>query len=130
MIYEYIFLVAALNFILGLLVLFALRKHSFYFLGFKYSYQILFSLLASLICPTLLIAGHGAIPLPTLMAIGLLVLGRGSDYHLTFFPNLGLNNEIGMVWLVPTAVCFIAMYFSPWSKVKKVAHNPSFKRDA
>jgi hypothetical protein len=116
--YAFIFSIAALNFIFGLLVLFALRKHSTYFFGYQYYYQILFSLLASLICPTLLIAGHGAIPLPTLTAIVMLTVGSGSEYQFAF-PDFGLSNSTGFVWLMPAAVCLISVYLSSWSKVKK-----------
>jgi hypothetical protein len=110
--------IISLNVILGLLALFLLRKNASYFLGFQYFYQILFSLLASLICPTFLLAGHGAIPLPTLTAIAMLILGNGSEYQFTF-SDLGLKNSTGLVWLMPAAVCFIAVYLSSWSKIKK-----------
>jgi len=116
--YTYFLSITALNVTLGLLGLFLLRKNSSNFLGFQYFYQILFSLLASFICPTLLFAGHGVIPLPTLTAIVMLIVGSGSEYQFAF-PSLGLSNSTGSVWLIPAVFCFIVVYFSSWSKVKK-----------
>jgi hypothetical protein len=48
----------------------------------------------------------------------MLILGNGSEYQFTF-SDLGLKNSTGLVWLMPAAVCFIAVYLSSWSKIKK-----------
>lgn len=100
------------------LVLFAavtLRRFRVRFAAHPLCYRVTFSALVALLCPTLLMAGHGVLPVPTFTGVVIAMMQMESlgDLRLSY---IAFGSKDAAVLIQPFVICFILVFATPWSK--------------
>lgn len=90
--------------------------------GNPYLYRLVFALMAALLAPTLLMAGHGGLPCPTFGGVLLVLkdLERVSDLKLNL---IGFGTDHSAILSAPFMVVFVIALFVPVPTAKSVAFN-------
>jgi hypothetical protein len=99
-----------------------LRRHRARFVDHPTVYRAGFSALVASFAPTLLMGGHGALPLPTVtgVVIALSRMKSATDLHLTW---IGFGSEQAGVLVMPFVLCFVVLWLTPWSRVGNGLRN-------
>ena len=108
--------------VLCIFILTALHKSSAKFSNFGQLYRIVFSALAASLCPTLVMAGHGAIPLPTLSGL-VLVLIRVQSIQELRLSNIAFGSDQAAILILPFALSFVVIYLTPLSRAKEMSRE-------
>lgn len=89
------------------------------------AYRVVFSVLAGLLAPTLVVGGHGALPAPFIACLPLLAHNTTSIAALELggYGLLAIGTGIGggeiWVFTLPTLLVFALMMALPWSRAKR-----------
>ncbi len=87
-------------------------------------YRVVFSGLAALLAPTLIVAGHGVLPVPFIACIPVLAFNLTSISELELgalgLLAIGAGKGTGEMWVftLPTLLVFALMMALPWSRAK------------
>ncbi len=88
-------------------------------------YRVIFSVLAGLLAPTLIVAGHGVLPVPFIACIPVLAYNTASIAALELggygLVAIGTNMGGGYMWVftLPSLLVFALILAVPWSRAKR-----------
>ncbi|AMJ56428.1 MULTISPECIES: hypothetical protein [Stenotrophomonas] len=104
--------------LLVLLAAIALFKFRARFVDWPILYRVLLSTLIASFAPTLFLAGHGGIPLPTITGLVLTIMQMEwrDDLHLSI---MGVGSTGMGLYLPPFLVCFALILLLACSKFRK-----------
>jgi hypothetical protein len=87
------------------------------------AYRVVFSVLAGLLAPTLIVGGHGALLAPFIACLPLLAHNTTSIAALELggYGLLGIGTDVGRMWVLtlPSLLLFALMVALPWSRAKR-----------
>lgn len=95
--------------VLAMTVLIAFRRYFAKSSSLRMVYRILISGLTASLCPTLLMAGHGAIPLPTFSGL-ISILTRTESIQDLRLSIISFGSNDAAILIFPFVVCFVFIY--------------------